>query len=149
MRAFTVPELRDWLLDHQQETADTMQLETGKVRAEAMTETPYITDLINFYGRKARKFIGDERVPAHSPLMKVKRLRVQYRPYPVVGVISPWNFPLILSAAKWRESPFRSPARFEIAPGLHGAVYFSFQSGTRPPSPGIRRPSADARLHIP
>ena len=29
--------------------------------------------------------------------MKVKRLRVQYRPYPVVGVISPWNFPLILS----------------------------------------------------
>jgi acyl-CoA reductase-like NAD-dependent aldehyde dehydrogenase len=29
--------------------------------------------------------------------MKVKRLRVQYRPFPVVGVISPWNFPLILS----------------------------------------------------
>jgi acyl-CoA reductase-like NAD-dependent aldehyde dehydrogenase len=29
--------------------------------------------------------------------MKVKKLRVQYRPYPVVGVISPWNFPLILS----------------------------------------------------
>ena len=29
--------------------------------------------------------------------MKVKKLKVQYRPYPVVGVISPWNFPLILS----------------------------------------------------
>ena len=29
--------------------------------------------------------------------MRTKRLRVQYRPYPVVGVISPWNFPLILS----------------------------------------------------
>src|SRR5262249_587165 len=28
---------------------------------------------------------------------KVKRLKVTYRPYPVVGVISPWNFPLILS----------------------------------------------------
>ena len=27
----------------------------------------------------------------------MKRLRVQFRPYPVVGVISPWNFPLILS----------------------------------------------------
>ena len=36
-------------------------------------------------------------MPAHSPLMKTKKLRVQYRPYPVVGVISPWNFPLILS----------------------------------------------------
>jgi acyl-CoA reductase-like NAD-dependent aldehyde dehydrogenase len=29
---------------------------------------------------------------------KVRKLRVRYRPYPVVGIISPWNFPLILSA---------------------------------------------------
>jgi acyl-CoA reductase-like NAD-dependent aldehyde dehydrogenase len=30
-------------------------------------------------------------------MFKVKRLRIRYRPYPVVGVISPWNFPLILA----------------------------------------------------
>jgi acyl-CoA reductase-like NAD-dependent aldehyde dehydrogenase len=96
-RAHWLGRLRDWLLDHQDLIADTMQRETGKVRAEAMGETPYVTDLINFYGKKARKYIGDQRVPAHSPLMKVKKLKVQYRPYPVVGVISPWNFPLILS----------------------------------------------------
>jgi acyl-CoA reductase-like NAD-dependent aldehyde dehydrogenase len=89
--------LRDWIIDHQEEIADTMQRETGKVRGEAAGESVYLTDLINFYGKKARKYIGEDRVPAHSPLMKVKRLRVQYRPYPVVGVISPWNFPLILS----------------------------------------------------
>jgi acyl-CoA reductase-like NAD-dependent aldehyde dehydrogenase len=89
--------LRDWILDHQDEIADTMQGETGKVRAEAAGESVYLTDLINYYGKKADKFIGEDRVSAHSPLMKVKRLRVQYRPYPVVGVISPWNFPLILS----------------------------------------------------
>jgi betaine-aldehyde dehydrogenase len=29
--------------------------------------------------------------------MAAKKLRVQYRPHPVVGIISPWNFPLILS----------------------------------------------------
>ena len=89
--------LRDWLIDHQDEIADTMQAETGKVRGEAAGETVYLTDLINFYGKTARKHIGEQRVSAHSPLMKVKRFRVQYRPYPVVGVISPWNFPLILS----------------------------------------------------
>src|SRR3954466_9951129 len=89
--------LRDWLLDHQDSIADTMQRESGKVRAEAMGEVPYVTDLINFYGKKAKRYIGDEKVPAHSPLMKVKKLKVHYRPYPVVGVISPWNFPLILS----------------------------------------------------
>ncbi len=96
-RAWWLGELRDWLLDNQDKIAETMQRETGKVWAEASSETPYVCDLINFYSRKARKYIGDERVPAHSPLMKVKRLKVHYRPYPVVGVISPWNFPLILS----------------------------------------------------
>jgi acyl-CoA reductase-like NAD-dependent aldehyde dehydrogenase len=96
-RAEWLGKLRDWLLDHQDEIADTMQRETGKVRAESMGEVPYVVDLINFYGKKGRKYIGDEKVPAHSPLMKVKKLKVQYRPYPVAGVISPWNFPLILS----------------------------------------------------
>ena len=96
-RARWLYKLRDWILDHQDEIADTMQLETGKVRGEAAGESVYLTDLINFYGKKAGKYIGEERVSAHSPLMKVKKLRVQYRPYPVVGVISPWNFPLILS----------------------------------------------------
>jgi len=89
--------LRDWLLDNQDRIAETMQRETGKVWAEASAEVPYVADLTNFYGKKAKKFIGEQRVAAHSPLMKTKRLRVQYRPYPVVGVISPWNFPLILS----------------------------------------------------
>ncbi|MGZ8621729.1 MAG: aldehyde dehydrogenase family protein [Solirubrobacterales bacterium] len=96
-RAKWLYKLRDWLLDHQLEIADTMQAETGKVRGESGGETVYLVDLINFYGKRAQKLIGEEKVAAHSPLMKTKRLRVQYRPYPVVGVISPWNFPLILS----------------------------------------------------
>ena len=96
-RAKWLAQLRDWLLDHTDEIADVMQAETGKVRGEAGTENVYLADLINFYGKKAEKYIGDETVPAHSALMKAKKLKVTYRPYPVVGVISPWNFPLILS----------------------------------------------------
>lgn len=96
-RAKWLARLRDWLLDHTDEIADVMQAETGKVRAEAASETVYLVDLINFYGKQAEKYIGDETVPAHSALMKTKKLKVTYRPYPVVGVISPWNFPLILS----------------------------------------------------
>jgi acyl-CoA reductase-like NAD-dependent aldehyde dehydrogenase len=96
-RARHLANLRDWLLDNHDRIAATMQAETGKVRAEASSEVPYIVDLINFYGKKAERFIGEHRVAPHSPLMRTKRLRVQYRPYPVVGVISPWNFPLILS----------------------------------------------------
>ena len=89
--------LRDWLIDNWDAVADTMQAETGKTRGEASGEPVYLTDLINFYGRTAEDFIGDQQVAAHNPPMKAKRLVVQYRPYPVVGVISPWNYPLILS----------------------------------------------------
>jgi len=90
-------ELRNWMLDNTERIADTMQAETGKVRGDTATEVIYLTDLINFYGTKAAKFIGDETVRPHSPLAASKKLMVQYRPYPVVGVISPWNFPLALA----------------------------------------------------
>ena len=90
-------QLRDWLLDNYDRVADTMQEETGKVRADAATESVYLTDVINFYGSRGHKYIGEERLRPHSPLTAAKKLKVQYRPYPVVGVISPWNFPLILS----------------------------------------------------
>lgn len=89
--------LRDWLLDNSERVLDTMQAETGKVRADASNELAYLADLVNFYGTKGARFIGEERVRAHTPLLAGKRLRVQYRPHPVVGIISPWNFPLILA----------------------------------------------------
>jgi len=96
-RYYWLGKLRDWLLDNSERVLDTMQRETGKVRADATNEPVYLADLINFYGSKAAKFIGEESVRPHSALLAAKKLRVQYRPHPVVGIISPWNFPLILS----------------------------------------------------
>ncbi len=90
-------QLRDWLLDNQERVLETMLAETGKVRPDASNEPAYLADLINFYGTKAAKFIGEESVRPHTPLLAAKKLRVQYRPHPVVGIISPWNFPLILA----------------------------------------------------
>jgi len=89
--------LRDWLLDNEERVLDTMQAETGKVRADASNEPTYLADLINFYGSKAAGYIGEESIRPHTPLLAAKKLRVQYRPHQVVGIISPWNFPLILS----------------------------------------------------
>ena len=89
--------LRDWLLDNSDRVLDTMMRETGKVRPDASNEPVYLADLINFYGSKAAQFIGEEAVRPHTPLLAAKKLRVQYRPHPVVGIISPWNFPLILA----------------------------------------------------
>ena len=89
--------LRDWMFDNADHLADVMQEETGKVRADAELEAPFICDAINFWGERAADFLADETPSSHNPMFKVKRLRITYRPYPVVGVISPWNFPLMLA----------------------------------------------------
>ena len=89
--------LRDWIIDNIEQISDTLQAETGKVRGDISTELFYVTDLINFYGKNAAKYIADESVRPHSALVASKKLMIQYRPQPVVGVISPWNFPLAMA----------------------------------------------------
>jgi betaine-aldehyde dehydrogenase len=89
--------LRDWMLDNRERLEDTIQAETGKVRGDISTELFYVVDLINFYGKNAGKFLADETVKPHSALVASKKLVVQYRPHPVVGVISPWNFPMAMA----------------------------------------------------
>jgi acyl-CoA reductase-like NAD-dependent aldehyde dehydrogenase len=89
--------LRDWLIDNGEHVAEVMQSETGKVRGDAALEAPYLADLINFYGQNGPGFLADEHPTAHLPLYRVRKLTISYRPFPVVGIISPWNFPLMLS----------------------------------------------------
>jgi acyl-CoA reductase-like NAD-dependent aldehyde dehydrogenase len=89
---------RDWMIANQDLIADVMQAESGKVRADAELEAPYLCDAINFYCDRGPEFLAEEVVSPHNPALKLKRAKVVYRPQPVVGVISPWNFPLILSA---------------------------------------------------
>jgi acyl-CoA reductase-like NAD-dependent aldehyde dehydrogenase len=89
--------LRDWILDHQDELDDRMQEETGKVRADAALEAFYLLDAINFWCDRGPAFLADESVTPHVPLLRHRRAKIVHRPYPVAGIISPWNFPLILS----------------------------------------------------
>src|ERR687897_3046998 len=88
---------RDWMLANNGTIADSMEAETGKVRNDAALEAPWLADTINFYGENSARFLADQQVSAHNPLLKVKALKVVYRPHPVVGVIAPWNFPLLLA----------------------------------------------------
>src|SRR5436190_14628493 len=89
--------LRDWILDRQDEIDDLMQAESGKVRADAALEAFYLLDAINFWCERGPRFLADEAVTPHVPLLRHRRAKIAYRPFPVAGIISPWNFPLILS----------------------------------------------------
>lgn len=97
-RAVWLRRLRDWLLDNERHLADVLQSETGKPRAEAAVEVSVVCAAVNYFAAKSPRFLADEKVRASSLLSVSKRLTTVYRPYAVVGVISPWNFPLAMPA---------------------------------------------------
>ena len=72
-RAEWLYKLRDWLLDQPATGSPTpMQRRPARSAPKRWARLPYVLDLINFYGQERRKYIGDEKVPAHSPLMKAE-----------------------------------------------------------------------------
>ncbi|MFI6997235.1 aldehyde dehydrogenase family protein [Nocardia sp. NPDC050175] len=89
---------QDWLIDHTDSIADVVQSETGKPRVDSLIDPAFATDLVGYYARRAAKFLADDHPSPHSPLARVKKLTTVYKPYPVVGVITPWNFPLAMPA---------------------------------------------------
>jgi acyl-CoA reductase-like NAD-dependent aldehyde dehydrogenase len=73
--------------------------EQGRPPVESLTqELLPIADLVGYYARHARRFLKDTRLPMH--LLKYKRSFVQYKPYGVVAVISPWNYPFVLPTSE-------------------------------------------------
>jgi acyl-CoA reductase-like NAD-dependent aldehyde dehydrogenase len=76
--------------------ADAVQAETAKPRAEALIEPAFVADVTRYYARHARRFLRDKHPAPHSLPARLKRLTVSYWPYPVIGLITPWNFPFAM-----------------------------------------------------
>jgi acyl-CoA reductase-like NAD-dependent aldehyde dehydrogenase len=98
-RAEWLRRLRDWLLDNESRLTEVLCSETGKPGAEATFEIMVTCDVINYYADRARKFLADEKLRPHGLLTASKKLTKVYRPYPIIGVITPWNFPLLIPGA--------------------------------------------------
>src|SRR3954449_7818997 len=94
-RAAIFREMRRWLVQNRARVVQTIVDETGKTREDAQTtELFLILDSLGFWAKKAPRYLADERVRATSPFTLGKKMYVRYRPYGLVGVIGPWNYPL-------------------------------------------------------
>ena len=84
------------LLERQDEFVATIVAETGKPTVEAFaSEIVTSCDVLTWYAKRAHRILADRTLPVH--LVKNKKLRIAYRPLGVVGIITPWNFPFVLS----------------------------------------------------
>ena len=89
--------LQQWkqsLLDHKEALVQALTVDTGR-RTESVLELDSMVSSLDRWCRIAPELLAE---PAPKPTaMPFVQLQQQSVPYGLVGVISPWNFPLLLS----------------------------------------------------
>ena len=93
-RAAIVLRLHDLMIKHQDRLLQLIQFETGKTRAGAFEDFAGALFVARFYGKRAPQLLHLTRTKTDAPMFV--RNYIDYDPVGVVGVITPWNFPLAL-----------------------------------------------------
>lgn len=84
----------DLVLDHQNTLLDVVQWETGKSRASAFDEVADIALTARYYANSAEGHLSPDKRQGALPF--VTQARVHFPPKGVIGMITPWNYPLTL-----------------------------------------------------
>lgn len=89
-RVSMILEWRDEIEAHGDELAELETLENGKPIHQARSDVSNATDRIEYYAGAADKFVGD--VVTNTEELVSKKV---FEPFGVVGLIIPWNWPLV------------------------------------------------------
>lgn len=90
--------IRQWgdlLWENQQRVMKIIREETGKNDAGAFIEVMGLDNYIAYYAKNAPEILRPKRRQPIFPIIQYGR--VYHKPLGVVGIISPWNYPLALS----------------------------------------------------
>jgi acyl-CoA reductase-like NAD-dependent aldehyde dehydrogenase len=94
LRAKFLFRLHDLILAEQAELLDVVQLETGKVRAHAFEEVAGGLGSARYYAKVGPKALKSKKTRAGVPI--ITQTWVNHIPVGVVGIVTPWNYPLAL-----------------------------------------------------
>lgn len=93
-RAAVMLRLHDLVLEQQVALMDTIQADTGKSRRSAFDEVMDVAINARHYARRAPSLLRTCRRKGALPVLT--STTVSREPWGVVGIISPWNYPLTL-----------------------------------------------------
>ena len=82
------------LAERIEELAALTHAETGKPLADAIVEATAAIEHIDWAARNARRVLGPRRMRTRL-LVAEHTGHLEYQPYGVVGVIGPWNYPIL------------------------------------------------------
>ncbi|UPV76613.1 succinic semialdehyde dehydrogenase (plasmid) [Halorussus limi] len=94
-RAEIVLRFHDLVLDRRAELLDVVQLESGKARIDGFEEVLDVATTARHYAHRAEGYLDADRRKGAFPLLT--RATVHRKPVRVVGIVSPWNYPLTLA----------------------------------------------------
>lgn len=77
-----------------EEIAELVHAEGGKPRAEAIVEAAAAVDHLDWAARNARRVLRPRKVRSRLLLVE-HEAHLEYQPLGVVGVIGPWNYPVL------------------------------------------------------
>jgi succinate-semialdehyde dehydrogenase/glutarate-semialdehyde dehydrogenase len=93
-RAEVLLRLHDLVLAHQDEVLDLIQLENGKARRHAFEEVIDVALTARYYAHTAEDYLRPKR--RQGVQLMLTEVWEHLHPKGLVGVISPWNYPLTL-----------------------------------------------------
>ena len=94
-RLAIVSRFHDLVLEEQAALCDVVQWENGKARTSAMDEVLDIANVCRYYVRTAPELLESKKRRGVLPILTA--VREERHPIGVIGVISPWNYPLTLA----------------------------------------------------
>lgn len=93
-RADCLLRFHDLLLDNAENLLDLICAESGKARMDAYMELVHLALTARYYGRRGPELVRTKRVPGVLPV--ATRVELNRVPKGVVGLITPWNYPLTM-----------------------------------------------------